>query len=111
MQSSIDNLVTWVGNMDSRLRLLERKVEERLYDTRPIWEKVLIDTGLLREGQARLEGSLRTETGEIKKSLRDLDRKQTVLNDSILKLHSDYYALDAHVIELERKCNQQNSQT
>jgi hypothetical protein len=100
MQSSIDNLLTWVKSMDSRLRLLERSVEERLHDTRPIWEKVLTDTGLLREGQARLE-----------KSLRDLDRKQSVLNDSLLKLHCEYYGLDARVLDLERKPSQQNSST
>ncbi|HET6979855.1 MAG TPA: hypothetical protein VFI24_26220 [Pyrinomonadaceae bacterium] len=111
MQSSLDNLVTWVGSMDSRVRLLERTVEERLHDTRPIWEKVLADIGLLGEGQTRLEESLRTMAGEIKKSLRDIDRRQSALNDSILKIQGDYHDLDERVNELEIMCNPQNSQT
>ena len=111
MRSSHENLITWVSNIDSRLRHLEQKVEERLYDTRPIWQKVLADINQVREGQAQLEKTLRAETGEIKNSLLDLYRGQGVLNDAILKLHRDYHQIDGRIHELEFEHNQQNSST
>jgi esterase/lipase len=80
VRSSIQSLVTWVGNIDSRLQRLEQKVEQRLYDTRPIWHKVVADIAQLQSGQQRLEQNLdkvRVEVSEVR-------RDQIVLNDSIL---------------------------
>jgi hypothetical protein len=50
-RSSIDNLVTWISSVDSRLGSLEQKVELRLYDPRPIWNKVVDDIAQLQAGQ------------------------------------------------------------
>ena len=35
VRSSFDNLVTWISSIDSRLKSLDQKVDERLHDTRP----------------------------------------------------------------------------
>ncbi|HZS44191.1 MAG TPA: hypothetical protein VFC63_03755 [Blastocatellia bacterium] len=37
----LQQVLTLVRSIDSRLTALEQKVDERRYDTRPIWEQVL----------------------------------------------------------------------
>ena len=64
-------ILTTVQNLETRVDNLEKKVEERLYDTRPIWQKVVAGIAQLHEGQQRLEGGVR----EIKVSIRDINRK------------------------------------
>ena len=111
MRSSMENLVTWVGNIDTRLQRLEQKVEERLYDTRPIWQKVLEDIGKLQKGQTKIQETLQAETNEIKNSLLDLYRGQTALNDVVLKVHRDFHDLDGRVDSLATNHNSRNSST
>jgi len=106
-----ENLITWVGNIDSRLQSLEQRVEERLYDTRPIWQKVLEDIGQLQKGQTKIQETLQAETNEIKSSLLDLYRGQTALNDVVLKVHRDFHDLYERVHGLATHCNRQNSST
>src|SRR4030095_11202113 len=43
LSSSVQNLSSEVADIKLRLTNLEQKVEERLYDTRPIWEKLAAD--------------------------------------------------------------------
>ena len=58
-----------------------------------------------------LREDLRTLTREIKMSLRDVSRGQTVLNDAILKIHIDFHYIDERLHRLEVNRNQQNSST
>ena len=53
VRSSIDNLVTWITNVDGRLRGLDQKLEARLHDTRPIWHRVVSDISQLQTSQER----------------------------------------------------------
>src|SRR6266480_7694856 len=48
VQSLDTRLDTRVGNIEVRLENLEQKAEHRLYDTRPIWEKVQTDLAQLQ---------------------------------------------------------------
>jgi len=98
--------------IDSRLQGLEQKVEERLYDTRPIWQKVVADIGQLQEGQVQLqEGQtrleadvrgMRGEVHEIKVSIRDIYYKMEVLNDTMLNVQGKHKDVDRRVRELEQ---------
>ena len=104
----VQNLVTRVDKVEQhfnafeeRFNVLETKVEERLYDTRPIWQKVVTDIGQLQEGQNRLEGSVR-----------QISYKLDVLNDTILTVQAKHKDLDVRVRELERHPQKPtNSQT
>jgi len=63
--STVQRLDSTVERLDSRLGSLEQKVEGRLYDTRPIWEKVNTDIAELQAGQHRLtEGQQRLTEGQ-----------------------------------------------
>ena len=106
-----ENLEDWVGNINTRLQRLEKTVEERLYDTRPIWQKVLEDIGQLQKGQTKIQETLQAETNEIKTSLLDLYRGQTTLNDVVLKVHRDLHDLYERFHGLATNCNRQNSST
>ena len=97
-------ILTTVQGFEDRIQSLEQQAEEKRYDTRPIWEKLVSDI-------AQLQESLRTETLEIKRSLRNLSRGQTVLNDGILKVHVDLLEIDERLQALEATHNQPNSQT
>jgi len=85
------------GGLERRFDGLEQKVEERLYDTRPIWEKVQADIARLQEGQ----DALRSEVHEMNKEQRDTGRKLSVLNDGLLKMQADHRDIDDRVRGLE----------
>ena len=125
---SSDNEKT-LQQIDSRLQRLEQKVEERLYDTRPIWQKVVADIaqlqhgqvqlqegqvqlqeaqGQLQEGQSRLEGDVR----DIKISLRDMTRKMGGLYESMIGIQAEYRELNHRTLDIElEQRKQQNPQT
>ena len=95
-------ILTTVKSLETRVQRLEQKVDEKRYDTRPLWEKLEADI-------ADLKKTLHTETSEIKRSLRDLSRKQSVLNDSILQVHADLRDMDGRLLAIESTHNAQNS--
>lgn len=97
-------ILTTVQSLENRVHRLEEQADERRYDTRPLWEKLQADIADLKE-------SLHSEMGEIKRSLRDLSRKQSVLNDSVLQIHADLRDMDGRLLALERTHNQRNSST
>ena len=100
----LTSILETVQAFESRIHDLEEQAAAKRYDTRPIWEKLVADIAQLKE-------SLHTETREIKRSLRDLSRGQSVLNDAVLKVHIDLRDIDERLQALESTHNQQNSQT
>ena len=100
-------ILTTVQHLETRVDNLEKKVEERLHDTRPIWEKVVADIARLQEGQLRLEGNV----GEIKISVRDIYRRMSLLNDNVLKTQSDLVEVNERLERLEQRQGQSKPQT
>lgn len=87
--------------IDMRLQNLEQKVEERLYDTRPIWEKVVADI-------ARVEG----DVGEIKVSIRDIFFQMSAVSDTMRVIQGSHKDFDLRIRALEAKPEKPtNSQT
>jgi flagellar capping protein FliD len=103
-----DELFQMVQAIRSELADLKQTVDARLYDTRPIWEKVQTDIGQLQEGQTslsagqqRFEERLETVRDEMRTGFRDLKRQFSVLNDTFLEVRADYKDLDKRVFQLE----------
>lgn len=117
-----DELFQIVQAIRSELADLKQTVDARLYDTRPIWEKVQADIGQLQEGQTslaegqkslsagqqrleerqqRFEERLETLRDEMRTGFRDLKRQFSVLNDTFLEVRADYKDLDKRVFHLE----------
>lgn len=101
---TLAQILTTVQNLSTKIESLEQKVEERLYDTRPIWEKVQADIARLQEGQQGLQeglDALRSEVHEMNKEQRDTGRKLSVLNDGLLRMQADHRDIDDRVRGLE----------
>ncbi|PYS68631.1 MAG: hypothetical protein DMF69_19635 [Acidobacteria bacterium] len=90
--------------IDSQVQALDKKVEERLYDTRPIWDQVVANVALLQEGQQRIEKTLedsRNESRESRTVLRDILRRMSIFNDTLVTIQADYRDIYDRVRHLE----------
>lgn len=132
---AIQNLETRVGGIDSRIQglesrfqglesrfqgleqkvdHLEKTVEERLYDTRPNWHKLVVDIGELQAGQQRLEKgqeAIRADLSELNTAVRNVNRDQIVINDVIRKIQLDFHIIDERLHRLIVNSNPRNSST
>ena len=105
-EGRFEGLATRVYGIDSRLEGLEQKVDQKLHDTRPIWHKVVADIAQLQEGQ----DALREAVSEIRSTVREVNRDQIVINDSMRKVQLDFHSIDERLHSLEIR-NRQNSST
>lgn len=99
--AAVSDLQIGVKDLQVRLGSLEQKVEERLYDTRPIWEKVVADIEQLQKGQHALQENFQGLHDEMRKGFRDLKRQFSILNDTFLEVRADYKDLDRRVFQIE----------
>jgi predicted nuclease with TOPRIM domain len=74
-----------LNGVDQRLTALEQKVEARLYDTRPIWERVSGEIDRLRIGQEEL----RAGQEELRAGQQELRAGQEELRAKVEGLHSE----------------------
>ena len=96
-----EELLPLIQSIRAELAELKRTVEIRLYDTRPIWEKVQADIAQLHEGQQRLEEKIEALRNETRTGAHDIKRQLSVLNDTLLQARADYKDLDKRVYQLE----------
>jgi hypothetical protein len=130
----LSRVVNVVQGLTVRIEKLDQKVEERLYDTRPMWEQVNNNVHALQEGQARLERGqvqlqesqqllqeqqqrmhdgleavligqerLNHDSHEIRTSLRDILRRMSIFNDTLVAIQADYRDIYDRVRGLELK--------
>jgi len=119
-------------HLEARFQDLEKKVEEKLYDTRPIWHKVISDIAHLQSGQDSLAtniAELRTnvaglqtnvagwQTGqqdlrslmfELSSTVRQVNRDQIVMNDVIRRIQLDFHNFDERLHAFLLKHDKQN---
>ena len=96
-----DELFQMVQAIRSELSDLKQTVDERLYDTRPIWEKVQADIAQLQDGQKSLSERMEALRDEMRTGFRNLKRQFSILNDTFLEVRADYKDLDKRVYQLE----------
>ncbi|HZE69472.1 MAG TPA: hypothetical protein VE135_08130 [Pyrinomonadaceae bacterium] len=116
----LDEVFQIIQAIRAELSDLRSIVETRIYDTRPIWEKVQADIAQLQAGQARLQAgqdglqagqdslqagqdSLRGDVREIRTHLRDMDRRLSIFNDTLVGIQADYRDIYDRVREIERQ--------
>jgi type I site-specific restriction endonuclease len=93
---TLAQILATVQNLSTRMESLEKKVEERLHDTRPIWEKVQADIVQLQEGQDALRKELNTHW-------RDMNRKLSIFNDNLVQMQADNRDIYDRVRGLEKQ--------
>src|SRR6185503_1707208 len=123
--TAIKDLDTKVTTIDDRLQSLEKKVDARLHDTRPIWHKVVADIAELQSGQKRLEesqnrleeGQRRVEEGQqaihlemtnVNNTVNEVKGDQRVINDSVRRMQLDFFTVNEWLSKLIADRNQQN---
>ena len=108
LDKRVDDIDLRLSKLEHRFDKLEKNVEERLYDTRPIWQKVVADIAQLQEGQNRLEGEVR----EIKISVRDLVFEMSAMSDTMRVIQGRHKDFDLRIRDLEGQVKKPtNSQT
>ena len=85
-----DELAASIRGLDARLTGLEAKVDQRLKETRPIWEQVLV----------RLD-AMEKRFGRIERDVDSLNRKFRVFNEETLKWQNQQEDLEERVLKLE----------
>jgi len=97
-----------VQELTIRVDSLDRKVEERLYDTRPIWEHIASKVDQLEQGLQELrqgQDDLRQESRGLKTYLRDILRRMSLFNDTLIVIQADYRDIYDRVRGLELKAD------
>ena len=112
----LDSIDSRLGGVDSHLTTLEDKVDWRLRETRPIWERALAEIAETREGLEKLRGEMHEELGNLRTEMREgneklradtemglyrVERQIEVLNGTILDVRTDIRFLDKRVDKLE----------
>ena len=119
-EAKVERVLDAVQQLTIRVDGLARKIDERLYDTRPIWESLATRVDQIQEGQARLEKSQerleqsqaelqqqmrdsRQELRGLKTYLRDILRRMSIFNDTLVAIQADYRDIYDRVRGLELK--------
>jgi DNA repair exonuclease SbcCD ATPase subunit len=97
LDASMRDMRTGMQDMNTRLTSLEERVDQRLKETRPIWEQVLVRLdgmdARFDKFDARLAG--------VEKILGILNRKFRVFNEEILAWQNQQEDLEERVSKLE----------
>jgi chromosome segregation ATPase len=93
-------LISAVQSMSVRLEALEKTLNDRLYDTKPIWERALAEIAETRADLKAEIAELRSEMGD---GFRTLGSKMDVLNQDVLTVRAEQRLLGKRVQDLESK--------
>lgn len=112
--TTVQALTVRVDKLELGFDGLHRKVDERLYDTRPIWQKVVVDLAQLQgtvEQMQKGQETLLSDSEEIKMSIRDIYCRFEVLTESIIGTQIRNRDIERRVRTLESNSNPPNTQT
>jgi len=108
LSDRFDQLITLVKSVianqsktDARVERLERVLEERLYDTRPIWEAVQAELREIRERVGNFTAELAEMRVENSNAFRAVDRKIGVLGKTLIDMTADIRELQDKVEKIE----------
>lgn len=98
VNARLDKLETQQGEMSRRLHNLETIVDQRLYDTRPLWESVLSQIAELDKKIDTRVDELRSETSS---GFRAVDRKIGALSKNLIDMTAEIQELREMVEKIE----------
>ena len=77
------------------------KLEERQYDTKPIWEQVLAEIVEINTRLDKMDARFDKQDAELANGFRSIERKMDVLNKYFLETRADQRYLDDRLEKLE----------
>ncbi|MGH9835975.1 MAG: hypothetical protein ACREBD_05545 [Blastocatellia bacterium] len=95
-----------IRGLDARLTSLETKVEDRLLDTRPLWEVISARTEMIVERVTRIEeqnARMQETMRQMAETLRLLEKQQGLLNRDFLKFRGEQEILEDRIYALEQR--------
>ncbi|HWO02195.1 MAG TPA: hypothetical protein VNS63_23310 [Blastocatellia bacterium] len=108
LEARLDELVSLVKDLadkhtetDARIERVELVLEQRLYDTRPVWESVQVELRNLGERVSSLTKDLAEMRAENNNGFRLVDRKIGVLGKTLIDLTADIRELQDKVERIE----------
>ena len=103
MDSRLANVETRLANVETRLGSLEIKVDERMKETRPMWEALQAQLTELKESQQLQFTELRESQD---KGFRRFDHAMDQVSGNQNRLHADYVELESRVYKIEKRINE-----
>jgi septal ring factor EnvC (AmiA/AmiB activator) len=99
--ADVRDMKSRLGAVEDRLGGLEAIVEDRLKDTRPIWQAINQRTERIEAGL----GAVEKEIAEVRKDLRQIDRTFSTFAIDHTRMRADIRDFDERLTELERRPN------
>ena len=96
-EARLDKMETRLNEMDARLTALEERVDQRLKETRPIWEQVLVR---LNGMDARFD-KFDARLARVEKNVHYLKSKFRVFDEDILTLQNQQEDMEERISKLE----------
>lgn len=103
LETRMEGLETRIGGLETRIESLEIKVDERMKETRPMWEALQAQVAELQESQQLQFTELR-ESQE--KGFRRFDHAMDQVSGNQTRLHADYVELESRVHKIEKRINE-----
>src|SRR5258708_28180545 len=91
VETRLESVETRLESVETRLESLEIKVEERMKETRPMWEALQTQIAELSESQ--------------EKGFRRFDRAMDLVAGDLTRLHGDHVELESRVAKNEKRLN------
>ncbi|HSQ19006.1 MAG TPA: hypothetical protein VLR92_01400, partial [Blastocatellia bacterium] len=96
VESRVESVESRLKNVEERLGSLETKVEDRLKETRPMWELVQAQLQDLRESHERLRA-------EMEKGFRIIDRRLEIQPIELSRVYGYQRDLEERVEKIEKR--------
>lgn len=97
----VEQLDTRVQGLESMFRALDEKVDQRLRDTRPIWEAVQARLDEINDRFKVVESDLAQLRADMASGFRAVDRKIGVLSKNMIDMTADIRELQDRIEKLE----------
>jgi chromosome segregation ATPase len=92
VETRLVTVETRLETVETRLESLEVKVDERMKETRPMWEALKAQLTELSESQ--------------EKGFRRFDRAMDLVVGDLTRLHGDHVEVESRVVKIEKHLNQ-----
>lgn len=99
----LDRIIEMLRLQSLRIEALEEKVDERLKDTRPLWEGVQNRLDQLEKKVDHLEKKVDQGFEAVQSQLLILIKKMEIMTQDIMQVRAEHRLLDERVDKLERK--------
>ncbi|HYV06551.1 MAG TPA: hypothetical protein VFB82_18290 [Blastocatellia bacterium] len=106
----LDQILAGQQEVRARLEQLETKVDERLRETRPIWEGVQLQLKELKEADVAIQSQIedlkdaqQSFRAEVEKSFRALDRRMEMYSDMVSRVNLYQRDQEDRVDELAKR--------